>query len=331
MAMKSALCVTFVLWASASVQARAGDACEVPELSPAQGRALLQVKKETFPHEAEKADGNNLIQALDDNGRQCSWHLVENQDGSQPCSHLQKDKSYTPGSGSTAALDEAGYQQIAALCCHHEMSLFVRREIAKQGFDVCNLSDLHGFIHWFDCSRADGNRYGGKDGNDLKNFAEMQTGIANVMSSHHCPWLGHLPNCPAQGRNCHDFPPCPDKLPAGAMSGSIAPLDGPGYTAVALGCCHTEIEEFVRREIARQGFQVCDEGDLQGFLKWYDCPDEKQTYESLVEGIKMARSGLPPLCPWIGSIDEACPPRGHNCPVVELPEPAAHRRRTACR
>jgi hypothetical protein len=37
------------------------------------------------------------------------------------------------------------------------------------------------------------------------------------------------------------------------------------------------------------------------------------------------------MCPWLGSKGAECPPMGHNCPWVEVAEPAAHRRRTACR
>jgi len=110
------------------------------------------------------------------------------------------------------------------------------------------------------------------------------------------------------------------------------------------------MEPFVRRQIDAMGFKICDEGALQGFLHWFDCSsassvhdpfhnhsafgdhfDDDQTFEKLKEGLVMGRSGLPPLCPCLGGIGEGCPPTGHNCPVVEVPEPAAHRRRTACR
>jgi hypothetical protein len=91
------------------------------------------------------------------------------------------------------------------------------------------------------------------------------------------------------------------------------------------------MEAFVRREIDRQDFFICDEGAFKGFLHWFDCSNDGQTYAELKEGIVIARSGLPPMCPWLGSKGNACPRKGHNCPVVEVPEPAAHRRREACR
>jgi hypothetical protein len=307
--MKVTLRVTLLFFVSAFARAE-DEACEVPDPEvPVSSSALLQVQANKETPESTNA----LLQ--NDDSRQCSYQLQGDQDGSKPCASL-KGKKYT--SGKEASLDEAGYQSTAKLCCHHEMSLFVRREIASQGFDVCDLSDLHGFVHWYDCS------------NDKKTYAEMRKEIAGVMKTA-CPWLGHLPKCPWKdpvhcgriARKCAS--------PANSLAGSAAPLNAQGYTAVALKCCHHDMAKFIRREIDRQGFRVCDEGSFQGFLHWFDCADDDQTYEDLKEGLVIARSGLPPMCPWLGSVGQACPPKGHNCPVVEVPEPAAHRRRVACR
>merc|ERR1719375_957707 len=113
----------------------------------------------------------------------CSYDLQGDQDGSKKCEHLEALGSFI--SGSVATLDEAGYQQTAELCCHHEMSLFVRREIARQGFDVCDLSDLHGFVHWYDCSKDSVRTDERERGDDKKTYAELSAEIAGVMTS---PW-----------------------------------------------------------------------------------------------------------------------------------------------
>jgi len=325
--MKFSLCVSLILLASANAEE---EACEASTSGTSvHSSALLQIHRAQDQQKAE---------------RTCSYRLTADQDGSRACGHLEGRK-YT--GGVDAPLDETGYSQTAQLCCHHEMSLFVRREIARQGFDVCDLSDLHGFVHWYDCNDdTSTDMLGGRP----KTFAEMQAEIAGVMTSI-CPWLGQLPNCPVKGENCRSFPEChPEAFPADSQSGSSAPLDEAGYQAVAKRCCHTEMEQFIRRQTQQQGFQVCEEAAFQGFLHWFDCssdhndhdhegirPDDHahfndaQTFEKLKEGLIMGRSGLPPLCPWLTAIGEACPPTGHNCPVVEVPEPAAHRRRTACR
>jgi hypothetical protein len=226
-------------------------------------------------------------------------------------------KSYV--SGSVALLSDVGYHQTAQLCCHHEMSLFVRREIARQGFDLCDESDLHGFVHWYDCS------------NDARTYMEMQNEIAGVIASH-CPWLGRLSNCPEKGQNCGNFPDCPVEFPEFSLSGGSAQLNEEGYTKVAQRCCRFEMEQFVRRVIDQQFFFVCDEGGLVGLLHWYDCVNDDQTYERLTQEIAFAQSGAP--CPWLGKKGSDCPPRGPNCKSADGPEPdgpAAHRRRTSCR
>lgn len=220
-------------------------------------------------------------------------------------------------SGAQAPLDDPGYLAVSRTCCHHEMSLFVRREITRQGFELCELSDLHGFVHWYDCT------------NDNKTYPAMQREIAGVFSSH-CPWLGKNGFCPRKGWNCGDFPPCPASFAPNSLAGSSAPLTEAGYTGVALRCCGlSEMEQFLRREIARQGLYVCDEGSFRGMLKWYDCPNDSQTYRHMQEEVAFANKGNP--CPWLGRIGQACPAMNHNCPIVEGPEPAAHRRRTVCR
>jgi len=332
--MKLSFAFTLVLLARTAPQAAAdNEVCEAGEAcAPPTSRVLLQVGKPA------KTSGLILL----DSHKTCSYDLQKDQDGSKVCAHLKS--GYT--SGDLASLDEAGYQETAKLCCHHEMSLFVRREIEKQGFDICDLSDLHGFVHWYDCNddTSTDNVGGG-----AKTFAGMQAEIAGA-STNNCPWLGHLPNCPVKPENCRHHLACkPEAYPADSLPGSSAPLDAEGYAAVAKRCCHTEMEQFVRREVDRQGFHVCEEGSLQGFLNWFDCAgahpghddhhdehgfghqNDEQTFAKLQEGLVMARSGLPPLCPWLGSVGEACPATGHNCPFVEVAEPAAHRRRTACR
>lgn len=303
MALKSIFYVTVAIFLSVAPQIQAEDeACEESESqNPAPSSALLQVKRESTE-------------------RACSWQLEAGQDGSQPC-RQPGNADFT--SGAVATLDEDGYQRVARLCCHHEMSLFVRRELQRQGFDICDLSDLHGFVHWYDCS---------VDKDDKKTYAEMVSEIAGVPSAN-CPWLarGGTANCPIKGPNCRDAAPCPEAFPANSLPGSSAPLTEAGYLAVASRKCHPEMVAFVRRAIDQQGFEICQEGAVQGFSHWFDSSDDRQTYAKLLEGLRMGRSGLPPLCPWLGSKGEACPPRGHNCPIVEVAEPAAHRRRTACR
>merc|ERR1719162_225243 len=153
--------LVFALLAFAALHAHAEqEACDAASQT-ASSSSLLQVHK--APSAVAVVSGEAVLKS----SKTCSYSLVADQDGSQVCEHLSS-REYI--SGAFAAFDETGYQQTAKLCCHHEMSLFVRREIARQGFDVCDLSDLHGFVHWYDCT------------NDLKTYAGMKNELAGVMT-----------------------------------------------------------------------------------------------------------------------------------------------------
>jgi len=288
---------------------------EAPDPQSESGSALLQVSSRSSPHSEDFSQvcPGAIPQTLTQQVMSRVDKVGARQHHGRGCASLVGRKYVH---GSKASLNENGYQQVAALCCHHEMSLFIRREIANQGLDICDLSDLHGFVHWYDCVT------------DGKTYLQLKEDISLVMSSH-CPWLGHLPNCPKKGKNCFDFGPCPTEFPEKSCAGSSAALSTGGYHAVALRCCHFEMEQFLRREIKRQGLVVCGESDLFGLLHWYDCPDDNQTYTHMKQEVKHAWRGSP--CPWLAKTGDACPKRGPNCPVVEVPEPVAHRRRTSCR
>lgn len=224
------------------------------------------------------------------------------------------------GNGSTNPLNEVGYQKTAQLCCHHEMTVFIERVLASLGNEVCDTTDFIGLVHWYDCTN-DGRSY-------TALVQELQKG-----TSRPCPWLGTGTFCPVQDENCDDqYPPCPATFPPQSEPGSTAALSNAGYYAVTLRECDTEMKDYILREIQNQGLEICDQGALQGLIHWYDSPNDGQTYDKLATEIAHAHSGNP--CPWLAKAGEACPVRSHNCPVVgglEGPEPAAHRRRTACR
>jgi len=299
------VCVTVMIVLGVLSQARGQDeACQVPTAQmAANSSSLLQVRALTG-EVASMHDGDANSNINNDDIEECA---------DETCSHLQ-GKTYV--SGRVASLSETGYQETSKLCCHHEMSLFVQREIKDQGFDVCDVSDLHGFVHWYDCT------------DDKKTFSGMKNEIAGVMTSK-CPWLGHLPNCPKKDPVCGRKAECdPSKFPADSMDGDSAPLDQTGYAGVAKRCCHTEIEKFIRNLINSRSFEVCDEGRFQGFLHWFDCTDDEQDFDKLHAGITLASTTGATMCPWLGGAGEACPPKGHNCENLEGPEPTAHRRRT---
>lgn len=50
-----------------------------------------------------------------------------------------------------APLDEDGFQQVAASCCHQDMKEFVRRTIYDMGLKVCDEGGLSGFVPFYSC------------------------------------------------------------------------------------------------------------------------------------------------------------------------------------
>lgn len=109
------------------------------------------------------------------------------------------------------------------------------------------------------------------------------------------------------------------KQPCLPVSGANASLTQHGYESVACTCCTPEMELFVRRVVQHEGFVVCHEGGLQGFLLFFDCVDKGRTYHELVQELRMADRGD---CAYLGT-------SGH-CPIMPPScgnYPNVHRRR----
>jgi hypothetical protein len=293
----------FATATNASCDAHSGSRADRTQQVISSGAALLQQKTEA--HASQQAPREARVNSL-----------------SQFDNRYARAAKRLSGIGDTAPLNEAGYQQVAAACCHHEMTQYVGRVVVSLNHQVCDVPDMFGLVHWFDCDN-DGRTYAAL-------LAEVQKGTARP-----CPWLGSGNICPVKDDNCkNQYPPCPDTFPPDSLPGLTAPLSQTGYHKVAMRCCDTEIKDYILREITRQSFVICDQGALQGLIHWYDCTNDGQTYSKLVDEITHAHSGSP--CPWLGVDGQACPARSHNCPIVgvgglEGPDPPAHRRRTACR
>lgn len=80
------------------------------------------------------------------------------------------------------------------------------------------------------------------------------------------------------------------------VTGKSATLDEAGYDAVVDLCCMTEMEAFIVRFAAGQGFHVCSGNHLTGFAVWFDCKDDLQPFAKFQrELIGIATSN----CPWL--------------------------------
>jgi len=77
-----------------------------------------------------------------------------------------------------------------------------------------------------------------------------------------------------------------------------APLDENGYNSVKALCCAQQMMTFVKKVISQLGFEICNIGGLSGFVLWYDCEDDGQSYKSLEDGL---RSNLQERCSFLAS------------------------------
>lgn len=78
----------------------------------------------------------------------------------------------------------------------------------------------------------------------------------------------------------------------------VAPLDENGYNSVKALCCAQEMMTFVKRVIEKLGLNMCNIGGLSGFVLWYDCESDGQSYKSLEDGL---RSNLQKHCTFLAS------------------------------
>merc|ERR1719440_315478 len=102
--------------------------------------------------------------------------------------------------GLTATLDEAGFREVQALRCPHPcMFDFIQRVIEQEGYSVCHMSGLAGFVIWFDAPE-DGTSYLDLV-NALHNAATTEDTVYNRAA---CSFLR------AGSDKCTDLPPgCP--------------------------------------------------------------------------------------------------------------------------
>lgn len=101
-------------------------------------------------------------------------------------------------------------------------------------------------------------------------------------------------------------------------SGAAASLDEEGYQIVASQCCHHEMAEYIRRVVHNDGFQVCNEGGLQGTVPFYTCQKGPRTYAALVADILRNSASK---CPWVGRAGVDCPMMNEDCPQFPFTEP----------
>jgi len=89
----------------------------------------------------------------------------------------------------------------------------------------------------------------------------------------------------------------------GAMPdiGSTASFDEDGYQSVASTCCEASMETYIRRLIHHEGYELCNEWGLHGFVPWFTCSKHSQANVLLqtkgVQSFEALRSNLQSCAP----------------------------------
>mmetsp|Transcript_126461 Transcript_126461/g.224112 ORF Transcript_126461/g.224112 Transcript_126461/m.224112 type:complete len:642 (-) Transcript_126461:99-2024(-) len=109
----------------------------------------------------------------------------------------------------------------------------------------------------------------------------------------------------------------------GNSPGTRVSISEEGFEEIKKLNCRKEMAEFTRRTVLDMGYEICQEGGLQGTVGYYFQVSSKKTFNDLKMDIK---AGSASQCPWIGT-DGLCQPLSANCPSVQ-DKGASHRRRS---
>jgi len=178
---------------------------------------------------------------------------------------LQQAKS--KGLGKTVALDEAGYQSVAALEDDQEMADFMRRVIGSYDCKIENDGAFMGIVPWFSGTTA------------TQNFQKIEeTLLYSLIADTRSPWVSW--------RNSE------------GINGDNADLDFYGYTEVAVQQDDAKMMKFARRLVNKLGVKIVNEDGFAGVIHYYSGIDNIQDYDKLVQEVKSAANAPHSWAAW---------------------------------
>lgn len=178
------------------------------------------------------------------------------------------------GPGTTVALNEEGYAEVAELKDPQQMEFYVRRIVSQLGFRIVDQGGLHGFVPFYDGEEQ------------VQSYHELEAEIKKAAAkSRNKTWV------------------------TDQVSGASAPLSQDGYEHVATLANNREMAEFVRRVASDLGLSVKEEGSMNGVAKWYSGDKAVQTFSEL-QGELINASMNASDRSWIAKA-KPCPGTGH--------------------
>mmetsp|Transcript_37534 Transcript_37534/g.65183 ORF Transcript_37534/g.65183 Transcript_37534/m.65183 type:complete len:220 (-) Transcript_37534:113-772(-) len=154
---------------------------------------------------AVSADGNPLGVCRDKNGNQ---YRQSRSLGDIDCSAIGDCYEYTgeflgtcqgaiisKSNGSTAPLNEAGYQEVAALCCNSEMFAFANRLVVELGLELCDQGGLAGLVIWYTCDPTN-------DADHRSSFEPLKKALLASQPPQKCAFVAKAGSCPTKNPEC---------------------------------------------------------------------------------------------------------------------------------
>lgn len=157
----------------------------------------------------------------------------------------------------TATLDDAGLNKVAAMKSDDDMKVYVRRVASSCHMKIIDEGGLNGVLGWFT----------GKEG-DAK-FEDLHVALFTaLLAESKSHWV--------------------DVRNETGISGTTASLDLVGYAQVRALRNAKEMIKFVQRMIENMGIRITNKGGFEGLMAFYSEPDDSGSFQRLMSEIKRA-------------------------------------------
>jgi hypothetical protein len=148
------------------------------------------------------SDGNSCMYdescaALAASTRGEAYAMLQKKRSKLRASHLHEtdDEEAVRDIGSTASLDEDGYQSVASTCCEASMETYVRRVIEHEGYELCNEWGLYGFIPWYTCAEGKGKGYSLLQSEGVQSFDKLISDLHHSAPPVQCAFVAKPGGC----------------------------------------------------------------------------------------------------------------------------------------
>jgi len=101
-------------------------------------------------------------------------------------------------------------------------------------------------------------------------------------------------------------------------SGSAAPLDEVGYSAVADQCCQAEMKQFIERQAENLNLEICNPGGISGLVPYHSCEKGPQTFADLTSTLL---ASIDERCMWVANAGQ-CKEMPADCPKFQVETPS---------